>query len=47
MQDLNNEKQNFRAITFFSDKKSINRFERSDQIDLTPTSSPLFIIIQG
>jgi hypothetical protein len=47
MQNPNNEKQNFRAIPFFSDKKSVNRFERADQLVMIPTSNPIFFIIQG
>jgi hypothetical protein len=47
MQNLNKVNQNFRAMPFISNKKSVNRFERAVQIDLIPTSCPLFFIIQG
>lgn len=47
MQDSNKVKQNFRAMPFISKMKPENRFERADQIDLIPTSCPLFFIIQG
>jgi hypothetical protein len=47
MQNPNKVKQNFRAIPFISNKKSVNCFERAGQIDLIPTSCPIFFIIQG
>jgi hypothetical protein len=47
MHSSNKMKQNFRGMPFISNKKSVNCFERADQIDLIPTSRPTFFIIQG